>query len=50
VIRDWLQSVPSMNGAWYEPVLELWSGCSDPAYNGNRRERDVVSNDVRRVT
>lgn len=35
VIRDWLQTVPSMNGAWFGPVLEQWSGCNDPAYNGN---------------
>ena len=35
VIRDYLQSVPSMNGSWFGPVLEQWSGCSDPAFNGN---------------
>ena len=35
VIRDYLQSVPSMNGAWFGPVLEQWQSCSDPAYNGN---------------
>lgn len=35
VIRDYLQSVPSMNGTWYGPVLEQWSNCSNPAYNGN---------------
>ena len=35
VIREYLQSVPSMNGSWFGPVLEQWSGCNDPAYNGN---------------
>jgi hypothetical protein len=35
VIREYLQSVPSVNGAWFGPVLEQWSNCSDPAYNGN---------------
>lgn len=35
VIREYLQSVPSMNGSWFGPVLEQWLGCSDPAYNGN---------------
>lgn len=35
VIRDYLQSVPTMNGAWFGPVLEQWYGCNDPAYNGN---------------
>jgi hypothetical protein len=35
VISEYLQSVPSMDGAWFGPVLEQWSGCSDPAYNGN---------------
>jgi hypothetical protein len=35
VIRDYLQSVPSINGSWFGPVLEQWSGCTDPAFNGN---------------
>lgn len=35
VIRDWLQSVPALNGSWFGPVLEQWYGCSDAAYNGN---------------
>ncbi len=35
VIREMLPSVPSINGTWFGPVLEQWSGCSDPAYNGN---------------
>ncbi|CAN5357914.1 hypothetical protein BH11PSE11_BH11PSE11_20080 [soil metagenome] len=35
VIRDYLQSVPSMNGNWYGPVLEQWNNCTDAAYNGN---------------
>jgi hypothetical protein len=35
VISDYLQTVPSMNGAWFGPVLEQWSACNDSAYNGN---------------
>lgn len=35
VISEYLQSVPSINGAWFGPVLETWSSCSDPLYNGN---------------
>lgn len=35
VIRETLQSVPSVNGSWFGPVLEQWSDCNDPAYNGN---------------
>ena len=35
VIRDVLTTVPSMNGNWFGPVLEQWTGCNDSAYNGN---------------
>lgn len=43
VIRDTLQSVPSMNGTWYGPVLEQWSGCNDSAYNGNHGANAIWS-------
>jgi hypothetical protein len=43
VIREYLQAVPSINGTWYGPVLEQWSGCSDPAYNGNHGANAIWS-------
>jgi hypothetical protein len=43
VIRDYLQSVPAMNGSWYGPVLEQWYGCNDPQYNGNHGANAIWS-------
>jgi hypothetical protein len=42
-IRDFVQSVPSMNGTWYGPVLEQWHSCSDPGYNGNHGANAIWS-------
>jgi len=43
VIRDFLQSVPTLNGSWYGPVLEQWYGCNDAQYNGNHGANAVWS-------
>lgn len=43
VIRDFVQSVPSVNGAWYGPTLEQWYGCNDSAYNGNHGANAIWS-------
>ena len=43
VIRELLPTVPSINGSWYGPVLEQWSSCNDPNYNGNHGANAIWS-------
>jgi len=42
-IRRTASTAPSMNGTWFGPVLEQWSGCSDSTYNGNHGANAIWS-------